>query len=321
MRRYPDKFWQAVFILLLSTQLNAYADTEYFKEATADQPHATLKFESGKVGFLFPASIPRVIPLSINSMQINDTKQRWKIHAFGKFLIPPGDTIVFLSDAGRAGYPTSTFGYVKFHAQLGETYDVTHTEESEKVIFNVTNSKNELVTFIQVKERKYIYGGPERDKAEALYEAAAHDDTKKEQILLNDGVEPDWSGPRGNTALIVAALRGNINTVKILIKAGANVDATNSSGWTALNFAADRGHESIVAFLLKSGAHIDLRRPGEYSALMAAAEKGYIGVVKLLLQKGVYLKARHRNGKTALDFAREAGNQEIIDMLEEADRQ
>jgi len=304
---------QTAFLLILSIFMSACAstNTSYFKQAIPDKPHAVLQFEMGeKVGLLLDVSVAEVIPFSINGMPVNSWEQDWKLHAYGEFLIPPGDTIISLR------YHNYTDGFVRFHAQQGEIYKVTHSINEEAVIFRVTNSNHQLVTSKLFKEKKYIYAHPALDMASALFEAAADGNIEKVRSLLNDGAEPDWDGPRGFTSLIVAASRGHKEVVQLLIKAGANVNADAS--WTALTFAADRGNESMVKLLLDSGAYIDLSMPGGYSALMAAAEKSHVGIVRMLLQKGAYTNTRDRTGKTALDLAKTAGNQEIVDMLKEA---
>lgn len=60
------------------------------------------------------------------------------------------------------------------------------------------------------------------------------------------------------TALMWAAIAGNLETVKILVNANANINAEQTSGktagYTALMWAAKKGHCKIVNFLKKTGA-------------------------------------------------------------------
>jgi ankyrin repeat protein len=307
------KAYRTFFVVITSILVNACASTgnSYFKQAAPEEPHAVLEFEMGeKIGFLFDVRVAKVIPKSINGIPVNSWEQDWKLHAYGKFLIPPGDTIVSLSYNDR---DISAYENVRFDAQQGEVYKVTFSKEEKTTNFSVTDSSHRIVTSVQSKRKKYFYDVPRVELASDLFEAAADGDIKKVRLLLNEGAEPNWNGPRNFTSLIIAASRGYIEIVQVLIEAGANVNA--GADWTALTFAADRGHEAIVRLLLDSGANIDFRMPGEYSALMAAAERGHVGIVKLLLRKGAYTNTRLRNGKTALELAKEAGNQEIVDML------
>lgn len=310
------KQYQITFILSLSVLISACASTStsYFEQVMIDKPHALVQFEmSEKVGLLLDVRVANTIPSSINGMPINTWTEGWKLHAFGDFLIPVGDTIIFLSYSDR---DTAGYGYVRFGALQGEVYKITHVinTDEDRIGFKVSDAKGKLVTLRWFKEKKHIYASLDVAMASALFEASAAGNLEKVESLLLDGADPDWIGPRGFTSLIIAASNGYKKIVRTLIKAGANVNA--GADWTALTFAADRGYEGIVKLLLDSGAYIDFRMPNEYSALMAAAESGHVDIVKLLLKKGAYLYTRNRDGKTSLDLARDMGNKEIIYLLE-----
>ena len=315
------KYRQLVLILILLVLINACASTGdvYFRPLTKDRPHAILKFESENVGYVISIATPVVKPTSINGLLIDQKREYWKMHAFGEFLIPPGDTVVAVSYSSS---DDSAEGIVRFSAKRNEIYEVKHTRRKGRVFFVVTNSNNHNITYtVQFEKKIPPYMCPDKKLASALFEASAEGDIKRVVVLLNDGAEPDCSGPRGFTSLMIAASRGHADVVKVLIDAGANVNATTGGGWTSLVFAADRGYESIVSILLGAGADINLSGPGDYTALMAASEHGHTSVVKLLLKNNAYTKSRHLNGKAALDFAREAGNKDIVNMLEKADLQ
>ena len=311
------KYRQLALTLILLLLLNACASTgdAYFRPQTKDKPHATLKFESKYVGYFFSITLPIVKPTSINGLLIDQKREYWKMQAFREFLIPPGDTTVSVYYSNPDGYGR---GSVRFIANRDEVYEVGHTIKEGEIIFEVTDSKHQIVTSSTQFENKISsYMCPDKKLASSLFEASAEGDTKRVLALLHDGAEPDCVGPRGFTSLIIAASSGHANTVRVLIDAGANINAA-TGGWTSLIFASDRGHTKIVSILLDAGADINLSRPGDYTALMAASERGHADIVKLLLNKNAYTKAKHLNGMTALDFARKAGNKDIIDMLEKA---
>ena len=128
------------YVVIFSTLLSACASTgnSYFKQATFKEPHAVLKFEMGeKVGLLLDVRVAKVIPRSINGMPVNSWVQGWKLRAYEKFLIPSGDTIVFLSYMDR---DMSAYEYVRFDAQQGEVYKVTYAKEEMVSGFRVTSS-------------------------------------------------------------------------------------------------------------------------------------------------------------------------------------
>lgn len=312
---------KALVVLACSILVSACAGNSYFKEATPAEPHAILMIKWPGPG----AKVP-IFPQSINGKPINSSggagfkgliKEILGKPVFDKYLIQSGDTDVVLGGPPRRlGEIGPVYGEIAFYAQPGERYEVMYTVEPTVVIYQVRNAKKDVISRVKVKRVIWPSGPAEREKADALYEAASRGDTAAVQSLLNDGAEPDWEAwrvPNNFTALMIATIRGETETVKILIKAGADVDRRDIYGWTPLIHAAYRGHESIAAALIGAGANITLRSLGGYSAFLAADE-GNVGVMKRLQEKG---KASHPD-KTALDWAKEGGNQKIVDMLEKA---
>jgi ankyrin repeat protein len=57
--------------------------------------------------------------------------------------------------------------------------------------------------------------------------------------LLNQGANPNWIFPMGNTPLHVAVGRGNIEVLDALLGAGALVDSCDEQGRTAFEYALD----------------------------------------------------------------------------------
>ena len=57
---------------------------------------------------------------------------------------------------------------------------------------------------------------------------------------------------KNNTALMLAAFKGDTNCVKALIAAGADVNARNTDGRTSRNLAAE--HPAVLAILQTAGA-------------------------------------------------------------------
>lgn len=90
----------------------------------------------------------------------------------------------------------------------------------------------------------------------------------------------------GQTALIIAAARGETATVLVLLRHGADVHAHGSDGEAPLHKAAAHGHGACVAALLAHGAAdaVDaLSILGGCSALHLAAAGGHTGTVRRLL--------------------------------------
>lgn len=81
------------------------------------------------------------------------------------------------------------------------------------------------------------------------------------QHLLPDGsgtnIDVRTKGIGGDTALHLAALRGDVRGVELLLDAGAFIDEQNELGRSPLYYAILEGHDSVAEYLLKKGADPD----------------------------------------------------------------
>jgi len=121
--------------------------------------------------------------------------------------------------------------------------------------------------------------------------------------------------PQGESALMLAALRGQQALVVQLVARGA---AINKGGWTPLHYAATGGHLRITAFLIGAGADVNAESPNGSTPLMMGAMYGNSEVVKLLLESGAEAYLRNDQGLSALDFAHKAGRQDSAQLIEQA---
>jgi ankyrin repeat protein len=163
-----------------------------------------------------------------------------------------------------------------------------------------------------------------RDERYALLTAVAHENTDVVRVLLEHNARPDARGPQGETALHLAAMRGNVALVDLLITAGADpnartglaneVLAATMNGPPQMAFVASlMSKESALGFL-------PAMPDGRLTPLMLAAVDGGQAVVQLLLQKGARPELRSEHGMTAAEFARRHGADDIYDMLTAASK-
>jgi ankyrin repeat protein len=126
-------------------------------------------------------------------------------------------------------------------------------------------------------------GYRDRWKRSALMVAALVGDVQKVEQLRQHGADIDDHNAFEGTALMLAAERNRVTMVGWLIAAGADVNATNDSGTTALILASQAGAASCVELLLKAGA--DAKRENTYrnTAIQAASNER---TVRLLVDAG-----------------------------------
>ena len=122
---------------------------------------------------------------------------------------------------------------------------------------------------------------------------------------------------QGESPLMLAALKGQLELVSRLIKKGADV---NKTGWTPLHYAASFGHVEVMKLLLENYAYIDAESPNGSTPLMMASMYGNPQSVKLLLDEGADPLLKNQVGLTALQFAQRGNRPDSAELLTKAMR-
>lgn len=151
------------------------------------------------------------------------------------------------------------------------------------------------------------------DGTPALIKALQEQSYKVAQLLANDRqIRANVRNARGETPLMLAALRGQEPLVVQLVARGAEV---NHPGWTPLHYAATGGHTRIAAFLVGAHAEINAESANGTTPLMMAAMYGNAATVKLLLEAGAEPYPRNDQGLSAEDFAVRAGREDSARLI------
>ena len=137
------------------------------------------------------------------------------------------------------------------------------------------------------------------------YEAA-------DALAASAGLQLEAANRSGETALMLASLRGQTALVQRLLQRGAVV---NRPGWSPLHYAATAPDEAPMKLLLTHGAAVDARSPNGTTPLMMAADYGPSACVDLLLAAGAQVDLKNDLGLTAVDFARQRGRDWLADGL------
>ena len=139
-------------------------------------------------------------------------------------------------------------------------------------------------------------------------------------LLAHAQTRIDLANAVGETALMMAALKGHTAWVQQLLDRGARLDPAEPKAWSALHYAASGPEPSAVQLLLARGARIDATSPNGSTPLMMASRYGQEDAVHLLLKQGADPRLRNDLNLSAADFARQAGRQVLADSLEKLAR-
>lgn len=160
------------------------------------------------------------------------------------------------------------------------------------------------------------------DKGQApLYLSLREGSFKVAAVLLDyRGTRVDQANSVGETALMISALKGQIEWLQRLSARGASLEPKTQPGWSALHYAASGPEPKAVQWLLEHGARVDARSPNGSTPLMMAARYGPEDAVVLLLKQGANARLRNDLDLSAADFARQAGRDALAEKLAQAAR-
>ena len=102
-------------------------------------------------------------------------------------------------------------------------------------------------------------------------------------LLVARGADVKMTTKRNETALAMAADRGDLEGVRLMLDKGADVNAVDFRGFTPLMYAAqyDRDSPELIRLLLSRGARVDATAEGE-TAVTLAAKRGETRSTRLL---------------------------------------
>nr|WP_280150312.1 ankyrin repeat domain-containing protein [Piscinibacter sp. XHJ-5] len=148
----------------------------------------------------------------------------------------------------------------------------------------------------------------------ALYLALRGESFNVAEALLKDSsVDVNALNASDESALMIAALKGQTDWTRRLIERGAQI---NKPGWSPLHYAATGPDTAAVKLLLDRGGDINAESPNRTTPLMMAAQYGNEASVELLLARGADAKARNDRGLSAGDFARLAKREALATRLD-----
>lgn len=136
------------------------------------------------------------------------------------------------------------------------------------------------------------------------------------------GFSPDTENERGVPLLILSIRNKHTDIALDLIAHGADVNRVSvDRGNTALMDAAVAGELPLVDALLDAGAEVNLQSKNGQTALMLAVGEGQAESVRELLDRGAEIRIKDNLGMTAMKYAELFKYPAIIKMLTETQKE
>ena len=162
-----------------------------------------------------------------------------------------------------------------------------------------------------------------KETEEKLISCASEGHLKCVESKLQLGVDPNFRGEDGNTALIETSLTTamyeseNSGIIKLLLDHGADPNIQNDTGMTALMWLSVGGSIDDVRLLLKHGAKTNLENTSGMTALLLATGNNVrVDLVRLLLESNANPNARSNKWKeTPLMHASKWGHEDVVQLL------
>jgi len=115
--------------------------------------------------------------------------------------------------------------------------------------------------------------------------------------------------------LFDAATSGNVQRIGQLLSQGIDVNVSNAERETALHMAAARGQYRAVIYLVKNGAYVSARTIKNWIPLHHATRFNHPNIVNYLLQHKSSARAQTSDGMSSIDMAKTVNNNRMLSIL------
>ena len=148
-----------------------------------------------------------------------------------------------------------------------------------------------------------------------IFDVARSGTVKEIKLLVKNNAEVlNSKNADGNSPLILACYRGNVDVARFLISNVKDINYVSSMG-TALMAASFKGQALLVEQLLKNKANPNITDSNGTSALIYATMIKSSEIISLLLKYKSDKMHKDNQGKKAIDFAILDNDKQLIEIL------
>lgn len=139
---------------------------------------------------------------------------------------------------------------------------------------------------------------------------------KSSHPIIASAIKPDRYSESPNADLLLASLRGEVDSAMAALGRGADIEARNGIGETSLMLAVERSHFGVVKELISHGANVNAHDSANgVPVLMKAIRHKSAELVQYLVQHGASPDEPSDYAGTALNWAAGIGNTEVVRAL------
>lgn len=204
-------------------------------------------------------------------------------------------------------------------AENGKLIDAKDADRKSGYVLAILSENREIAKLL-------LDSGYETD----LHEAALGLDWERfDELTSAEGMDVETlvnlPHPLGGSAMYAAAVGGAGTDIwRVYAKLGSPNSLSDRCLYSPLQAALrypDLEVAELTSFtLLSNSADPNIKGPGDVSPLHIATERGSRDIVEMLIRLGADVDKVNNKGKTSLDIARTAGNDELIELLKDADQ-
>jgi Ankyrin repeats (many copies)/Ankyrin repeats (3 copies) len=166
---------------------------------------------------------------------------------------------------------------------------------------------------LEIAPNGYDWSDPENYTASWLIQHAEAGRTPQVMMALDRGVCINGKGPKGETALTQAVLRGRVETAFALLDRGADILIRADQGDTVLH-KAYAWEPKDIHLLIDRGADVNAKNETDTTPIMTVMNEHQ---ARALLERGADPNAVHENGQTPLMNASWGRNRAMCIVLAE----
>lgn len=144
-----------------------------------------------------------------------------------------------------------------------------------------------------------------------LMVAAGKGDLDKVLLLLENDADTAIKDFNGFSALMFACQSGNPEIVKKLVSNKDELDIKNAKGFTALSLAVIKNQSECISALIEAGANKSINIKGE-TLLTLAVSKDATQAIKILVTLGSDPLEKNRKGRSAVELAKKLKKKKVI---------